>query len=84
LQSQFGPPTETAPPQFADAIAEMHIDRMDVANALRGIANGMQWLALMRFEASRREKQAAEYLSLADRLDAGEIDPGEEGTEALR
>jgi tetratricopeptide (TPR) repeat protein len=83
LRAEFGPPAEIPPPQFADAIAEMKIDRTDVATALRRIANGLRWMSRFRFDATRRRKQADEFIRLAERLEDGEIEPGEEGTEGL-
>jgi tetratricopeptide (TPR) repeat protein len=84
LRAECGPPAEIPPPQFVDAVAEMKIDRTDVATALRRIANGLRWLSRFRFDATRRRKQADDFIRLAERLEAGEIEPGEEGTESLQ
>ena len=84
LLAECGPPAEIPPPQFVDAVAEMKIDRTDVATALRRIANGLRWLSRFRFDATRRRKQADDLVRLAERLEAGEIEPGEEGTESLQ
>jgi hypothetical protein len=83
LEPRFGAPAETPPARFADAVAEMHVDRQDVATALRRIANGMHWLARLRYDRTLRNRQADECLTLAERLEADQIEPGDEGTEAL-
>jgi tetratricopeptide (TPR) repeat protein len=84
LQAEFGPPAEIPPPSFVDAITEMKIDRTDVATALRRCANGLRWLSRLRFDDTRRQKQANNCIHLAERLEAAEIEPGEEGTESLQ
>ncbi len=83
LEARFGPPARISAVEFADALHAMHIDRSDVARALYRCANGLRWLACMRYDAKRRIQQADEYVRLAERLEAGEIEPGEAGTEAL-
>ena len=83
LEPRFGASCELPPARFADAVAEMQIDRLDVATALRRMANGLRWLGRLRFDGTRRNQQADEFLQLAARLDAGEIAPGDCGTETL-
>jgi tetratricopeptide (TPR) repeat protein len=84
LEPRFGVPAEIPPARFADAVAEMHVDRQDVAAALRRVANGMRWLARLRYDRTGRNRQADENLRVAEKLEAGQIEPGEEGSEALR
>jgi tetratricopeptide (TPR) repeat protein len=84
LQAEFGPPAEVTPPRFADAIEVTNVGPADVATALRRVANGLRWLARFRFDDARRQKQAADYVRLAERLESGEFEPGEEGTESLQ
>jgi len=84
LELRFGAPADIRPGQFEDAVTGMEIDRTDVATACRRVANGLRWLARFRFDPSRRKAQADGYLRLAERLEAGEIEPGEAGAEALR
>jgi hypothetical protein len=83
LDAELGPPAEIPPARFLDAIHEMRINRADLVDAYRRVASGLLWHCKFRFDPSRRQALANQYLRLAQRLDAGEIDPGEEGTEAL-
>lgn len=83
LEPHFGAPRNPPPAQFADAVKDFKVDRSDIAQAYRCIANGLRWLARLRFDTTQRDQQADRYLQLAERLEAGEIEPGEEGTEAL-
>jgi tetratricopeptide (TPR) repeat protein len=83
LESRFGRPAEIPAGEFADAVREAKLDRIDLAKAHRGIANGLRWLARFRFDSTRRNEQSDRYVQIARRLETGEIDPGDEGTEAL-
>jgi tetratricopeptide (TPR) repeat protein len=83
LDAQLGRPAEIPAARFPDAIHEMRIDRADLVDAYRRVANALLWLSRLRFDPTRRQAQANQYLRMAERLEAGQIDPGEEGTEAL-
>ena len=83
LESRFGPPADIPAARFTDAVQEFQIDRTDVARALRDVATGLRWHARIRFDGTRRIEQADESMRLAERLEAGQIEPGEDGTEGL-
>jgi len=40
-------------------------------------------LNAISFDGARRQKQASDYVRLAERIEAVELEPGDEGTESL-
>jgi len=58
--------------------------RIDRPHALRRNASAFRLLARMCYDEAHRMADGDQCQRQADRLDTGEIEPGEEGTEALR
>jgi len=83
LEPRYGPAADIPEAKFTDAVRDLKIDRSDVTGGLRNEAAVLRWHARFRFDPRYRLEQAAEYLRLAERLEAGQIEPGEEGTESL-
>lgn len=83
LKPRCGPAADVPDSKFTDAVRDLEIDRSDVAGGLREEAAVLRWHARFRFDPRRRLEQATEYVRLAERLEAGQIEPGEEGTESL-
>ena len=84
LDAAFGRPQTDRPQDLFTTIADLKVNRADLVSACRRIAAGLNQLALLRFDTTNREAEASHFRSLADRLEQGKIDPGDEGTEPLR
>jgi tetratricopeptide (TPR) repeat protein len=69
--------------RLSDAIKAQELTNADLVNAYHHTADDLRWLGRLRWEDSRRVREADEYDRRADRLKSGEIKPGQEGTESL-
>ena len=84
LDSVAGPPQTVEPEGLFATTAALKITRGDLVSAYRRIAAGLNHLGILRFDETGRKREADRYQSMADRLEHGDINPGDEGTEPLR
>ncbi|HUG93457.1 MAG TPA: tetratricopeptide repeat protein, partial [Planctomycetaceae bacterium] len=78
----FRPPSELPAPDFGAAVAELGVGVEELAAACEVTATGLEWLAGLRFDGSARLRVARQFSEWARRLRAGEIQPGEDGSES--
>jgi tetratricopeptide (TPR) repeat protein len=82
--SRLGDAAEIAPARYADAVRDAGLVPDDVALAYKRYGDHFKWLGQLRSENSRRLRQGDEYLDRAEKLKAGTIEPGQEGTDPLK
>ena len=82
LQEEFGEPSGELI-SYDELVQQGGLTREDIVQGYRHTAEVFDWLHRLRWERSAFEDRIRFYEDLAERLEKGEIDPGEEGTDYL-
>jgi hypothetical protein len=83
FRERLGEPTGGFPPDFARSIEDAEITADDLSLACARIAHGTRWMAYWRFDETARVRLAEQLERWSRQLNAGEIQPGEDGSEPL-
>ena len=83
LNQRLGTPDTIALPDFARSISDADITTDDMSLACIRIAHGIGWITRWRFENADRVRAAEQLERWSAQLKAGEIQPGEDGSEPL-
>nr|AUN35845.1 hypothetical protein [uncultured bacterium] len=83
LAPRLGSPQNAAPVTLTDAVKSQDLVVNDLVHAYQYTAEDFRFFALLRFDDSRRKREADEYEQRSKQLKSGEIKPGQNGTESF-